>query len=308
MFLAGCCPPPLIKTNVIEIYFAPVPLDITTERIVLIKYEQYFLESEIMSRVPHPSIAVSFPKGVKLFNRNEKNRFLKATISFSSKKTLSISGDVVFYDIYGNECPVRVYASADNCLLTTHEFLIAYKDLYVFSQPGEGGSSAEVTMDYSLYYTVCVSRLKKVQPEGYLHPFFQDPFPVIDDDVIPVPSSLYLKGSTVTIYSNEITCEDDSIAPCIEYPYYPETNESEMSIHFDKVVEIMEHFFYERLFKCECHARISAGFVSMTMPTSQKSMIDRDEGPINANRYYTLSQCIKRFLGNDVYFKYFTSE
>lgn len=81
-----------------------------------------------------------------------------------------------------------------------------------------------------------------------------------------------------------------------------------MSIHFDKVVEIMEHFFYERLFKCECNARISAGFVSMTMPTSQKSKIDRDEGPTNANRYYTLSQCIKRLLGNDVYFKYFTSE
>lgn len=117
-----------ITTNVHKIYFGAVPLNITNERLIHIKAENYYVMSTITTNSTSKYIKVTCPKGNTVINKDENPIILPIIIAFKSNEPISLCERVTIADRFGNQCVIQVYACADNCIFTTYEFLAMYRE------------------------------------------------------------------------------------------------------------------------------------------------------------------------------------
>ncbi|KAK2584069.1 hypothetical protein KPH14_006516 [Odynerus spinipes] len=132
IYFYGANPEKLIETNVSEIYLLPVPLNIPIEESFKLKARYFECTSNILWDILPPDRCSGDFKKEMLHISFPNNNIISAAsyveldvkITFKSETTISFCSKIEFHDEQGLAlCPVRVYATADNNLLSTHAYL-----------------------------------------------------------------------------------------------------------------------------------------------------------------------------------------
>lgn len=123
--VAGLGAHPRIKFDEREVRLAPTPLGVvTTRRLWLIN--EGFDNMGISCKLPADKLAVplqiEWPEGQMIGIAKQR---LPVDVSFESKKPLSFTATIEFLDEDGKRFPIPVSGIADNCTLTTEQFLAA---------------------------------------------------------------------------------------------------------------------------------------------------------------------------------------
>ncbi|XP_034195084.2 cilia and flagella-associated protein 47 isoform X2 [Osmia lignaria lignaria] len=130
--LNGEYPVRSIGASISEIYFTPVPLDVAIERGLRLIVTNFENESTIFAKVSTPDCCTGIFKqemlSINFINGNSipasEYTQLEVKIVFKSDTSVSFRLIIEFSDDSGLAvCPVMIYATADNCLLTTHVYL-----------------------------------------------------------------------------------------------------------------------------------------------------------------------------------------
>ena len=123
--VAGLGAYPRVKFDEREVRLAPTPLGVrTTRRLWLINHG--FDNMGITCKLPADKLAVplqiEWPEGQMIGIAKQK---LPVDVSFESKKPLSFTATIEFLDEDGGRFSIPVSGIADNCTLTTEQFLAA---------------------------------------------------------------------------------------------------------------------------------------------------------------------------------------
>ncbi|XP_049499178.1 cilia- and flagella-associated protein 47-like [Panthera uncia] len=120
------------------IFFAPVPLDVTTKMNVNILPQNYFRDSTLDVQIPTVSLldgdeaqplSVTFPKGCIITGSSSGiNAQLTCHLSFKSSKPVSFFTDILFCDNRDNWFLLPVTGTAENCLLTIYPYMATHLD------------------------------------------------------------------------------------------------------------------------------------------------------------------------------------
>uniref|UniRef100_A0A8C9M843 Calponin-homology (CH) domain-containing protein n=1 Tax=Panthera tigris altaica TaxID=74533 RepID=A0A8C9M843_PANTA len=120
------------------IFFAPVPLDVTTKMNVNILPQNYFRDSTLDVQIPTVSLldgdeaqplSVTFPKGCVITGSSSGiNAQLTCHLSFKSSKPVSFFTDILFCDNRDNWFLLPVTGTAENCLLTIYPYMATHLD------------------------------------------------------------------------------------------------------------------------------------------------------------------------------------
>ena len=114
-----------------EVVLPVVPLDVPSKALIFLcndGYEAFDVRCKVpfadTSKLP---LTVTFPEGQRL---TQTNSSIPVEIAFSSKKPISFTANLDFFDEEGTKFSIPVTGCADNCTLTTFS--------YIFSKKGKG--------------------------------------------------------------------------------------------------------------------------------------------------------------------------
>ncbi|XP_060038661.1 cilia- and flagella-associated protein 47 [Erinaceus europaeus] len=120
------------------VFFAPIPLNVTTVMEIKILPENYYRNSSLHVHTPATRLldgdeisplSVVFPKeNAVTGSSNGINDVITCHLKFSSPKPVSFSSNIVFSDYRDSQFSLPVIAIAENCILTVYPYMATHID------------------------------------------------------------------------------------------------------------------------------------------------------------------------------------
>ena len=119
---------PFLSFNMREVTMPPVPLGVQSQMTFRIQnngYDNLELQYRLPPDTSHAPLSLEFPDGHMIGMAREN---LDVVVSFTSPKPISFTSNLEFLDEDGNRYSIPISGVSDNCILSTHPFLVANSD------------------------------------------------------------------------------------------------------------------------------------------------------------------------------------
>eukprot|EP00818_Percolomonas_sp_WS_P004310 CAMPEP_0117456020 /NCGR_PEP_ID=MMETSP0759-20121206/11661_1 /TAXON_ID=63605 /ORGANISM="Percolomonas cosmopolitus, Strain WS" /LENGTH=2921 /DNA_ID=CAMNT_0005249345 /DNA_START=158 /DNA_END=8920 /DNA_ORIENTATION=- len=145
--LKGAGSNPKLAFDVQEIVLPVVPLGIKSRAIFQVineGYENLELKYRLPADTSRVPIQLNFIEGKKLSTEKQS---VPVEVFFESKKPMSFTAKIDFYDNEDNRFSIPVTCTSDNCLLTNYPYLVYNKDSYMMRSEDDNSAVQLIARD-----------------------------------------------------------------------------------------------------------------------------------------------------------------